>query len=108
MHGGLPFLFSTREVASPIVLSNFLQLIVRRPSTESNRAFVEDVRVATRIPRSARVGKLLLVGWLLIGLKSALLLWAAEKYHVPVDPFWVIVPTIVFALVCTGVYFKGE
>ena len=51
---------------------------------------------------------MLLAGWLLITVKSWLIIWAVEKYHVPVDPLWVIVPTVIFALVCTVVYFRGE
>jgi hypothetical protein len=91
------------------MLSNFLQLIVRRPPADPRAGFIEEVHVnPRRAPRSARVGKLLLVGWVLILAKSWLLIWAVEKYHVPINPLWVIIPTVVFGFVCTLVYFKGE
>jgi uncharacterized membrane protein len=40
----------------------------------------------------------------LIALKSWLVIWAVAKYHVPIHPLWVIVPTVLFALLCTLVY----
>ena len=90
------------------MLNNFLRLIVRRPPLEMDRGFVREVHISKPTPRNPRVERLLLGGWLLILVKSWLIIWAVEKYHVPINPLWVIVPTVLFALVCTAVYFRGE
>jgi hypothetical protein len=90
------------------MLNNFLQLIVRRPSVDVDLGFVREVHVSKPSPRDLRTERLLLGGWLLIVAKSWLVIWAVEKYHVPINPLWVIVPTVMFALVCTAAYFRGE
>ena len=87
------------------MFANLLRLISRRSPPEYEQGFVRDISVTHRRPRSARTQRLLLGGWLLIALKSVLIVWAVNHYHVPVDPLWVIVPTVVFAAVCTIVYF---
>ena len=83
------------------MFANLLQLISRRSPPEYERGFVREITVTRRTPRSRRTQKLLLAGWLLIAVKSALIVWAVDRYHVPIDPMWVIVPTVIFAAVCT-------
>lgn len=90
------------------MLSNFFQLITRRPPAGSDLSFVREVHIAKRVKRSPRMERLILAGWLLIAVKSGLIIWAVEKYRVPVDPLWVVAPTVLFALLCTVVYFRGE
>jgi hypothetical protein len=90
------------------MLNNLFQLISRRPPGGGDHGFVQEVRVSQPASRNRRVERLLLLGWVLIALKSGLLVWAVEKYHVPIDPLWVIVPTIIFGLLCTMVYIRGE
>ena len=87
------------------MFANLLQLISRRPPPDYDRGFVQSVNVAPRRLRSRRTQWLLLGGWLLIAAKSWLVVWAVEYYRVPVNPLWVIVPTVIFAAVCTVVYF---
>jgi membrane protein YdbS with pleckstrin-like domain len=87
------------------MFANLLHLISRRPPPEYERGFVREVNVSHRAPRSRRTQWLLLAGWLLIAAKSWLIVWAVDHYHVPVNPLWVIVPTVIFAAVCTLVYF---
>ncbi len=89
------------------MFANLLQLISRRPPPDDERGFVREVSLASRPPRSRRTQWLLLAGWLLIAAKSWLVVWAVDHYHVPVNPMWVIVPTVIFAAVCTVVYFLG-
>jgi hypothetical protein len=43
-------------------------------------------------------------GWVLIALKCTLIWWAITAYAVPIDPLWLVVPTVAFALLATGLY----
>ena len=90
------------------VFSNLLQLISRRPPPSYDLEFVREVRVTRRVPRSAKSKRLMLAGWILIALKCWLVAWAVEYYRVPVNPLWVTLPTVIFAGVCTLMYFLGE
>lgn len=87
------------------MFANLLQLITGRPPADFERAFVREVRVRQRRPRHPRTEKLILAGWLLILAKSVLTIWLVDKYHVPVNADWVIMPTVAFATVCTAAYF---
>ena len=89
------------------MFANFLRLISRRTPPEYERGFVREITLRTRAPRSRRTQRILLAGWVLIAVKSALIVWAVNRYHIPVDPMWVIVPTVVFGAVCTLIYFLG-
>jgi hypothetical protein len=88
------------------MFANLIQLITGRPPAAEpyELAFVKDVHVRQRRARRPKVERLLLVCWVLIALKSWLVIWAVAKYHVPIHPLWVIVPTVLFALLCTLVY----
>lgn len=91
------------------MLSNLIQLISRRPPAGFDHGFIKHVEVSPRRRvRSRKMDRLILFGWLLIAVKSGLIVWAVREYRVPVDPLWVIAPTVLFALVCTLVYFRGE
>lgn len=88
---------------------NLLQLITRRPPVEYDRGFVEEVRLLDGAPaRNPRVEKVILACWLLIALKCWLVVWLVAKYHMAFSPFWVTAPTVLFALVCTLIYFGRE
>lgn len=43
--------------------------------------------------------------WGLIALKSLLVVWAVQRYHIPFNPLWVVVPTVIFAAVATAAYY---
>jgi hypothetical protein len=90
------------------VFSNLLHLISRRPPPSYDLAFVREVRVTQRAPRSAKSKRLMLAGWILIALKCWLVVWAVDHYNVPVNPLWVTLPTVIFAGVCTLMYVLGE
>jgi hypothetical protein len=87
------------------MFANLLQLISRRPPLDYERGFVEEVRISERLPRNRKVERLILVCWILILLKSWLMIWLVAHYHLTVNPLWVTVPTVMFALMCTAVYF---
>lgn len=92
------------------MFANLLQLITRRPPAAHayDLAFVKEVHVRRHRTRRPDVERVLLVCWVLIAIKCWVVIWAVEKYHVPIDPLWVIVPTLLFALLCTAVYFLRE
>ncbi len=87
------------------MFANLLQLITGRPPVDYERSFVREVRVRRPYPRNQRTEKLILAGWLFILAKSFLMIWLVDRYHVPINADWVIVPTVAFALVCTAAYF---
>jgi hypothetical protein len=85
---------------------NLLQLVTRQPPPDYDRGFVEEVRLIEYLPaRNSRVEKLLLVCWILIAGKCWLVTWLIDKYHMKLNPLWVTAPTVMFALLCTAVYF---
>ncbi len=90
------------------MFANLLQLITGRPpsSHSYDEAFVQEVTIRRKIIRRPAVERLLLGCWLLIAAKCWLVVWLIGKYHVPVHPLWVIAPTVLFALLCTAVYFR--
>jgi hypothetical protein len=69
--------------------------------------FVEGVRVEhVRETRSRRSEWVLAVCWVLVLVKSVAVYWLCGRYAVPVNPWWVIVPTVGFAGVCTVIYWR--
>jgi hypothetical protein len=90
------------------MFANLIQLITRRPPPDLEQSFVKEVHVTRRRTRNPRTEKILLWGWVLILLKSFLMIWAVDRYHMKFNANWIIIPTIVAALVCTAVYFRKE
>ena len=45
-----------------------------------------------------------MICWCAIAVKTAGILWAFKRYHIPINPLWVILPTFAFAGLCTLVY----
>ncbi|MEO6875063.1 MAG: hypothetical protein ABI222_09600 [Opitutaceae bacterium] len=86
------------------MFANLLQLISRRPPPDYEQSFVQEVRIKQRSPRNPRIERAIVLGWEFIVLKSVFVIWAVQKYHLPFNPAWVIAPTVIFALLCTGVY----
>ena len=87
------------------MFANLLQLISRRPPPDFERSFVQEVRVRQKSPRNPRLERIIVAGWVLIVAKSLLLVWLVEKYRLNFNAAWVIAPTVIFALLCTAVYF---
>jgi hypothetical protein len=84
---------------------NLLRLITRRPPPSYDRHFVEEVRTRGPRVRNRRIDRLFLAGWILIALKSAFVIWAVPRYHIPFSAMWVVIPTIIFAALCTLLYY---
>ncbi len=73
------------------------------------RPFVRELHVDhPREARSPRLERLLVLGWILVILKSAGVWWACRTYTVPFDPWWLIGPTLAFALLCTVLYWRRD
>jgi peptidoglycan/LPS O-acetylase OafA/YrhL len=86
------------------MLPNFLRLVLRPAPPGTGAPFVAGVRVERKRPRNRRVERLIAACWILIAAKCALVAWATGHYRMPFSPLWVILPTIAFAALCTGVY----
>jgi hypothetical protein len=59
-------------------------------------------------PRSRRVELVLAIGWVLVLIKSVVVHWACEHYGVPFNAWWLIGPTLVFAALCTWLYWRRD
>ena len=90
------------------MFSNLLQLFHRRLPAEYDRAFVKEVRVRRRVPRSRRSELLLAFCWLLIAVKSWAMFWLVDRYTMPFDAWWIVGPTLLAAIVCTWIYLRRE
>ena len=86
------------------------RFFARRPDpAETDRAFVRAVRVEhAREPRSRRLELVLALGWVLVIAKSAAVHWACRAYAVPFNAWWLIGPTLVFAALCTALYWRRD
>jgi len=87
---------------------NLLHLLTgNSPSKpDYDQAFVRDINVRAVEPRSRLVEQRLIVGWLLIVLKCFLVGWAITHYRVPINAWWIILPTVGMGLACTMLYWK--
>jgi hypothetical protein len=86
------------------MFADLIRLISRRPPVDYERGFVREVSVSDRQPRNRRVERVLVIGWAVIVVKSFAVVWLFNRYHVPVNPLWVIAPTFIFAALCTVIY----
>jgi hypothetical protein len=50
---------------------------------------------------AARTPRVILVAWVLIAIKCLLVVWAVERWQVPVHAGWVVWPTIAFGALAT-------
>jgi hypothetical protein len=86
------------------MFADLVRLINRRPSKDYEKGFVQSVKVTDRPKRNRRVERLIWICWAVIVLKSIAVEWLFAHYHVPVNALWVIVPTFIFAALCTAIY----
>lgn len=61
-----------------------------------------------REPRSRRSELVLALGWALVLLKCAAVWWACRHYPVPFSAWWLILPTLLFASLCTWIYVRRD
>jgi hypothetical protein len=86
------------------MFADLVRLIHRRSSADYEKGFVRSVKVSQRRPRNRRIERLIWICWAVIVLKSVAVEWLFDHYHVPVNALWVIVPTFIFAALCTAIY----
>jgi hypothetical protein len=86
------------------MFSDLVRLVSRRPARDYERGFARSILVRRKSPRNPRVERVIKAGWIVILMKSVAVVWAFDRYHIQVNPLWVIAPTIVFAALCTLVY----
>jgi hypothetical protein len=71
---------------------------------ETKPDFIQEIRPITTSRGNPWVTRLIIAGWALIAAKSVFVWWACAHYSLPFHPLWVIVPTVAFGALCTGVY----
>jgi hypothetical protein len=86
------------------MLTTLLRLFSPRSSVDYERAFIPEVTVTEQVARNPAVERLIFAGWLLIVAKCFVVIWAINHWAVPIHPYWIIVPTILMAALCTAVY----
>jgi len=104
------FFFAMPATVPSQMFANLIQLITGRPPPpgEYDLAFIKEVSVRQKPRRNPHIERIILLGWTLIAGKCWLITWLIEKYQVPIDPLWIVAPTVAFALLCTAVYYLGR
>ncbi|MDO8543102.1 MAG: hypothetical protein Q7S40_21930 [Opitutaceae bacterium] len=89
------------------MFANLVQLVSGRPASPevARYAFIEDVRVERREPRSLKVERLILICWILIAVKHIVVIWACHHYPVPFHQLWINFPTWLLATLATAIYY---
>ena len=87
------------------MISELFRLITGRTGNRRDADFVEEVTVKEARAPSRAVERLILVGWAIIIAKCFVVAWAIERYAIPIQPGWVIVPTLFMAAICTALYY---
>jgi hypothetical protein len=74
-----------------------------------DQGFFHETRVDhPREPRSRRVERVLVIGWILVLAKCLFVAWAVKHHPVPFHAAWLIGPTLAFAALCTLVYWRRD
>lgn len=87
------------------MISELFRLITGRTGDERDEDFVEEVNVREKRQPSRAVERLILVAWAIIVGKCFVVAWAIDHYAIPVQPGWVVVPTLFMAAICTALYY---
>ncbi len=88
------------------MFANLLPFRNPSDSDDHERAFVKEVTVKRPVRRSRRSELLILVGWILIALKCWGTFWVVKHYQMPFNPWWIVLPTLAAAALCTWVYWR--
>ena len=88
------------------MFANLLSAFKRPSPSESDGAFVQQVRVSRVVARSRRSEWLLVAGWILIALKCWATFWAVDHWAMPFNPWWIVAPTVLAAAACTWIYWR--
>ncbi|HEY3757850.1 MAG TPA: hypothetical protein VGL42_16970 [Opitutaceae bacterium] len=86
------------------MLATLLDLVTRRNRRDYPRGFIRSVTVRRESERDRKFERLLWIFWGVIVVKCVLVWWLMRHYHVPFHPLWVVLPTLMFAALCTAVY----
>ncbi|MCC5023998.1 MAG: hypothetical protein J6386_14965 [Candidatus Synoicihabitans palmerolidicus] len=88
------------------MFANFLPFRRSDRAREHDLAFVREVTVKRPVRRSRRSEGLLIIGWALIAGKTWGTFELVEKYGMPFNPWWIVLPTLAATLLCTWVYLR--
>lgn len=84
---------------------NLLKRVSRRRAEEYGRGFVEEVNIRELSERNRRMERLIGIFWCVIVVKCVLIWWLIKHFRIPFSPWWVVAPTLIFAGLCTAVYY---
>jgi len=76
------------------------------PSPSPELAFVREVNVRRPMGRNWWSEFWIVAGWILIGFKTWVTFWLVAYYEMPFNPWWIVLPTYVCAVVCTWIYWR--
>ena len=88
------------------MFANLLPFLRRRSDISSEGAFVQEVKIHRPVGRSKRSEFWIVLGWFLIGLKTWGTFWLVENYQMPFNSWWIVLPTLFAATVCTWIYLR--
>lgn len=55
-----------------------------------------------------RVRWFMAIAWIVIALKCVLVWWVIQHWQVPIHPGWVIIPTLMFAALASGLWLTHQ
>lgn len=87
------------------MISELFRLITGKADDQPGGDFVEEVTVREKREPSRAVERLILVAWAIIIAKCFVVAWAIDRYAIPIEPGWVVVPTLFMAAICTALYY---
>jgi hypothetical protein len=76
----------------------------RKEGPPYDQSFVREVTVRVRTPRNRRVERMIALCWGVIVAKCAAVFWLFGHYAVPMNPLWVVGPTVFLAALGTALY----
>jgi hypothetical protein len=91
------------------MLTGILEWIAGRPQGgRYESVFVEAVQLPRPRQPDPRMGRFILICWLLIAVKHVLVIWVVHHYRMPFHQLLVNAPTWVFGVIATAVYYWRE
>ena len=69
----------------------------------------ERIGQPTRRPQDRRrVMQVIRICWVILIVKSLLVVWACDRHETPFSPLWIVAPTLVFGMIATVVYYYWD
>lgn len=88
------------------MIPNLRRRVSRREAADYRSGFIEEITVEEEelTGRNPRLERQIAVFWVVIAVKCVLVWWLIQHFHIPFSPWWVVAPTLIFAVVLSAVY----